>query len=429
MDCHNQQRHHQHQHHHHHRHETTHVDVTDDVKDIIENLKRLESTTYKRRVAPATVTPNRDDDDHMMIDGSDDSDDDTSNSASSSSNSNDMFRNVILQWMYNVADIFDVNHRVVAVATWYLDEAVRRSSIKGINVQSPTDYQLISLTAFYMSMKLYGNRLFPLVELVKLGRGQFTVDDIANMELKLIQTFEWHLTPPTYVCYLQEFEKLFPSSGANVQETGYTSTAAGTTKTQSKPSLLAKDLLIQHAQKLVYNAMFRPVPVHATTSQPTLQDLPPSMIASAAMLLSLEKHGRSLLTSSQYDVVVRRLQKVVNMKMDEIAVLEDAIRLLDPSMAEDEVSNGRRRRTSHAQQKQRPTVSEQRREHYSVVEEERQDYESSRKRPSSKQQGGASTTMGNSNAPKRDDTNASSSPTSVVGTTTTSASPRDVSIH
>ena len=57
---------------------------------------------------------------------------------------------------------------------------------------NPADYQLISLTAFYMSMKLYGNRLFPLVELVKLGRGQFTVDDVANMELKLVnQVFDW----------------------------------------------------------------------------------------------------------------------------------------------------------------------------------------------------------------------------------------------
>ena len=114
--------------------------MVDDVKDIVTNLKRLESTTYNTRQRRTTVASN-----------------------AGAANNDVLFRNVIIQWMYNVADIFDINYRVVAVATWYVDEAVHITQQHSNNnnnsdivlVQTPTDYQLVSLTALYMSMKLY----------------------------------------------------------------------------------------------------------------------------------------------------------------------------------------------------------------------------------------------------------------------------------
>jgi hypothetical protein len=203
--------------------------------------------------------------------------------------------------MYSVADVFAINHQAVAVATYYLDQAVADPSV----VQTPVQYQLASLTALHMALKLYGNKLFPLAELVKLGRGQFSTAHVAEMERNMTKSMKWHLTPPTAYCYLIEFEKLFSNT---------------------ESSSWAKEGLRKRAQQLIQDAVL------SSEGDYDFDTFPPSMIACAAMLLAMEQQGRGLLSLEDFEGFLSNLHMVAELNLDSIGLLEDAIRLLDPTV-------------------------------------------------------------------------------------------------
>jgi len=73
-------------------------------------------------------------------------------------------------------------------------------------------FQLASLTALYMAIKLYDHRRILIDRLAHLSRGNFCTDDIATMERTMLSALRWKCNPPTTISYLQTFRTLFPTS-------------------------------------------------------------------------------------------------------------------------------------------------------------------------------------------------------------------------
>jgi hypothetical protein len=154
-----------------------------EASEIVSNMLRQEATTYRRtdyipalasRTAPGET-----------IDGS--------------------WRQRIIEWMYGVIDHCNLRRESVAVATYFLD----LSASRGL-VHCRVDFQLIAMTSLMLSIKLNDSTMVKLDSMVKLGRGLFNEADVIAMEKKILQVFQWHVHPPTPVCFMRQLLRLMP---------------------------------------------------------------------------------------------------------------------------------------------------------------------------------------------------------------------------
>ena len=157
--------------------------VFEDVTDIVANMLRQEATTYKRSDYLTSALPS------VLkgeaIDGS--------------------WRQRIIEWMYGVVDHCNLRRESVAVATFFLDI----SAARGL-VQSRRDFQLVAMTSLMLSIKLYDSTLVKLDSMVKLGRGLFDEGDVIDMESRMLKALNWHVHPPTPVCFMRQILRLLP---------------------------------------------------------------------------------------------------------------------------------------------------------------------------------------------------------------------------
>lgn len=155
----------------------------DDVIDIVRNMLRQELTTYRRIDYLATelrcVTDNE------VIDG--------------------CWRQRIIEWMYGVVDHCNLRRESVAVATYFLDLAASRGLVR-----CRRDFQLVAMTSLMLSIKLNDSTSVKLDSMVKLGRGLFNEADVIAMETEILIALDWHVHPPTPVCFMRQLLRLLP---------------------------------------------------------------------------------------------------------------------------------------------------------------------------------------------------------------------------
>jgi hypothetical protein len=106
-----------------------------------------------------------------------------------------------------VVDHCSLRRDSVLVATYYLDICVMKGVIK-----SREEFQLAAMTALQLAIKLYDSTMVKLDSMVKLGRGLFSEKDVIAMEERILRALDWHVHPPTPVCFLRQFLRLLPPS-------------------------------------------------------------------------------------------------------------------------------------------------------------------------------------------------------------------------
>eukprot|EP00581_Thalassiosira_minuscula_P007342 CAMPEP_0183703522 /NCGR_PEP_ID=MMETSP0737-20130205/1238_1 /TAXON_ID=385413 /ORGANISM="Thalassiosira miniscula, Strain CCMP1093" /LENGTH=343 /DNA_ID=CAMNT_0025930291 /DNA_START=136 /DNA_END=1167 /DNA_ORIENTATION=+ len=112
-------------------------------------------------------------------------------SSSASSQINELWREKICEWCYQVVDHFDFNREVVSVAMSYLD---RYLATRTVNRRI---FQLAAMTALYLAIKLYEPGKLRMTSLIDLSRGYFMAEHIVTMEDSMLQSLHWHVHPPT----------------------------------------------------------------------------------------------------------------------------------------------------------------------------------------------------------------------------------------
>lgn len=123
------------------------------------------------------------------------------------SSTNDPWRQPMINWMFSVVDVFQLSPENVALAAYYLD---RCDVIDNDFISCPTDYQLVSVTALQLAVKMLEYEIFPLSQLVKFLGNTFCERDIVNMELRMMEALDWHLNPPTPYTFLGYYLQLMP---------------------------------------------------------------------------------------------------------------------------------------------------------------------------------------------------------------------------
>jgi Cyclin, N-terminal domain/Cyclin, C-terminal domain len=117
-----------------------------------------------------------------------------------------VWRKMLLEWMYYVVDYCKLQRPSVAAAAFFLDVCMFRGLC-----ETREDHQLAAATCLQLALKTVDTAVIKLEKLVKLGRGQFTEDDVAFMERRIIQELKWHLHPTSTYCFLRQYELLIPS--------------------------------------------------------------------------------------------------------------------------------------------------------------------------------------------------------------------------
>ena len=136
-----------------------------------------------------------------------------------------------------VVDHFDLRRDIVYVAINYLDRYCASChdknhnhevdvDVDGVDVslfQNKNQFQLVAMAALCLALKVYGEidmddtkeeeettttESWIIETIVQLGRGQFTVEQLKQMELVVLERLQWLLHPPTpqlfVSCYMDE---------------------------------------------------------------------------------------------------------------------------------------------------------------------------------------------------------------------------------
>jgi hypothetical protein len=161
----------------------------DSVHEILVNMMKQESTVYKRTdYLTLSLSSHLQDE---VIDGS--------------------WRQRIIEWMYGVVDHCNLRRDSVAVAAYFLD----LSSSRGL-VRSRREFQLVAMTSLMLSIKLYDSTCVKLDSMVKLGRGLFNAEDVIETESKMLNALNWHVHPPTPVCFMRQLLRLLPLETSSI---------------------------------------------------------------------------------------------------------------------------------------------------------------------------------------------------------------------
>ena len=106
---------------------------------------------------------------------------DATSLSSSSSGINDVWREKICEWSYQVIDHFDFSREVVSISLHYLDRflATRHCSKKV--------FQLAAMTSLFLAIKLYEPGKLSMTSMIELSRGYFNVEQMVAMEMEILR--------------------------------------------------------------------------------------------------------------------------------------------------------------------------------------------------------------------------------------------------
>jgi hypothetical protein len=105
----------------------------------------------------------------------------TSTSSSNASAINEVWREKICEWSYQVIDHFDFSREIVSISIHYLD---RYLATRPVNKKL---FQLAAMTTLYLAIKLYEPGSLSMASMIELSRGYFKVEQMAEMEMTILR--------------------------------------------------------------------------------------------------------------------------------------------------------------------------------------------------------------------------------------------------
>ncbi len=258
----------------------------------------------------------------------------------------------IFEWFYKIIDHFEYDREVVAIAMDLLD---RFQLLYSEEVDGEI-YQRAAMASLYIAIKMncsnahlssrspYARRVFCLEEYAELSRGQFTANDLTDMELLICKTLDWKLNPviPTY--FLVKLLSVFP----NDANTSSPISVASRKRHFQHPSNLqfVLTVLYELARYLIEIAVTAPeVSFYLKYESNLCNAIRPSSVCYAAILLSIDMVSESHLSLKTRNTFSERSSLMLKVNTEEVQRLKRIIQLsfiptkvLDGSLSHQEVS-------------------------------------------------------------------------------------------
>ena len=104
-----------------------------------------------------------------------------SSTSSSHSGINEVWRERICEWSYQVIDHFDFSREVVSISTHYLDRVLAKTHV------NKKLFQLVAMTSLYLAIKIYEPGTLNMSSMIELSRGYFSPIQMAEMEMAILR--------------------------------------------------------------------------------------------------------------------------------------------------------------------------------------------------------------------------------------------------
>jgi hypothetical protein len=121
------------------------------------------------------------------------------------------------EWAFKIADHHGFDREVVSFAVNYLDRVSSIATTKGS--LTTKFYREIAAISLYLAIKLHGEVEDTMADSPqKLEVEYFSsmvglpVQDIESMEWGILSTLEWHVNPPSMLCFIQTLLRFLPDS-------------------------------------------------------------------------------------------------------------------------------------------------------------------------------------------------------------------------
>merc|ERR1719330_2064758 len=102
------------------------------------------------------------------------------------------------QWCYQVIDFIQFSRETVAISMDYLDRFLCSGCPRAEQVMNcRKEYQLASMTALFMAIKINEPIMIDMVMLTELSKGIYTKEDFAKMETDILSGLNWRVSGPT----------------------------------------------------------------------------------------------------------------------------------------------------------------------------------------------------------------------------------------
>ena len=125
-------------------------------------------------------------------------------------------RKKMIDWKFRVVDHFGISRENVATSTSILDRFVFRYRCDRMT------FKLAAMTSLYMAAKVHdNNEQLELEKLAILSKGEFIVEDIVEMESKILQVLEWRVNPVTAHSFIHSFISSVPTADPMVARAIY----------------------------------------------------------------------------------------------------------------------------------------------------------------------------------------------------------------
>jgi hypothetical protein len=116
----------------------------------------------------------------------------------------------IVSWYLRVVDFFEFHREIAEIAASILNCFL--ATTQGFSARTdPSNYQLASLGAFYIAVKIHAKQAMHPRSLIQLCGDRYTIHEIEQTEASMLSALNWRVNPPTTGAFLREMVALLPS--------------------------------------------------------------------------------------------------------------------------------------------------------------------------------------------------------------------------
>ena len=225
-------------------------------------------------------------------------------------------RRKMCMWSTQVVDFFQFGSREsVHMASAYLDrflsssdEAAQRALL------NRKEYQLFSMTALYLAIKIQETIEVDLSIMEKLSRGDYTARDFMRAEVELIRSLRWRLNDPTPTEFVRRFVSLLPGDVES------SSTPTPTPTAQQQEQAMSDKYMIMDFARFQTEISVTDYSFVATR---------PSLIATASVLNAVDTIENLSLTNQQKQDFVHAVQEAseINVHSPEVRGVREKLKI------------------------------------------------------------------------------------------------------
>jgi hypothetical protein len=122
-------------------------------------------------------------------------------------------RTAMMNWLCQISDALSLNRETVGIAMSLLDRFLSTSTkCAEQTLADRHKFQLASITAYYIAIKINEPVQLGIDMLVKLCRGFYEPSAILNMEKDILFSLEWRISAPTALDFMRHVLALLPST-------------------------------------------------------------------------------------------------------------------------------------------------------------------------------------------------------------------------